>query len=54
MDWLGNAIGKRVVGYLTDEVRSEPLVPGDPERLRATGSLVVDSPEEAVAVLRGA
>ncbi len=25
-----------------------------PERLRATGSLVVDSPEEAVAVLRGA
>lgn len=36
MDWLGNAIGRRVVDYLTQDVRREPLVSVDPELLRAT------------------
>lgn len=36
MDWLGNAVGRKVVGYLTQDVRREPLVPGDPEALRVT------------------
>lgn len=36
MDWLGNAIGRRVVGYLTQDVRREPLVAVDPDMLRAS------------------
>lgn len=36
MDWVGNVIGRKVVGYLTQDVRSEPLVPGDPQALRAS------------------
>jgi hypothetical protein len=36
MDWLGNAIGRGAVGYLNREVRREPLVSVDPEKLRAS------------------
>ncbi|WP_020180770.1 hypothetical protein [Methylopila sp. M107] len=56
MDWLGNAIGRRVVGYLTQDVRSEPLVPGDPEALRATlkigDVLLVAGRSRVAAVIR--
>lgn len=36
MDWLGNAVGRQVIGYLTQDVRREPLVSVDPEMLRAS------------------
>ncbi|MGA0533247.1 lipo-like protein [Hansschlegelia sp. KR7-227] len=36
MDWLGSAVGRRAIAYLTAEVRREPLAPGDPKALAAT------------------
>lgn len=36
MDWLGNKVGRSFVSYLTEQVRSEPLTPSDPEALRRT------------------
>lgn len=36
MDWLGNAAGRGLVGYLTAETRAEPMTRCDPYELRAT------------------
>jgi hypothetical protein len=56
MDWVGNAVGRRVVGYLTEEVRSEPLVSSDPKQLAATleigDVLLVAGRSRVAAVIR--
>lgn len=56
MDWLGNAVGRRVVDYLVQDVRSEPLVPGDPEALLSTlqigDVLLVAGRSRVAAVIR--
>lgn len=36
MDWIGNAVGRRLVSYLTEEIRDRPEIAYDPARLRET------------------